>query len=48
MGERKEYPTDSDSSLPPADTAIHVAKKILEAIETEKPEIYTHKWMKAV
>jgi short-subunit dehydrogenase len=34
------------SGLKPADTAEYVAEKILEAIESEKAEIYVHDWMK--
>jgi short-subunit dehydrogenase len=37
---------DGGGKLPPMDPPEHVARKILEAIETGAPEIFAHEWMK--
>jgi short-subunit dehydrogenase len=44
--EQEEEWNPESSGLKPADSAEYVAGKILEAIETEKAEIYVHDWMK--
>ncbi len=35
-----------DPKLPPFDTPEFVAEKILNAIKSESPEVFAHKWMK--
>lgn len=35
-----------NDNLPPPDSAEYVAERILEVIQTEKPEQYAHDWMK--
>lgn len=44
-GARNQQPQDEDRDLPPADTPEYIAEKILEAITTEKAQIYAHDWM---
>jgi short-subunit dehydrogenase len=39
-GEGQDY-----TKIPNADSAEHVASKIVEAIETENPEVFAHEWM---
>jgi short-subunit dehydrogenase len=39
-------PEEGDSDLPPLDPPEHMARKILEAIETGAAEVYAHDWMK--
>jgi short-subunit dehydrogenase len=41
-----QYEEGENSDLPPLDSAEFVAEKILEVIETGKPEQYAHDWMK--
>jgi short-subunit dehydrogenase len=41
-----QYEEGENSNLPPPDSAEFVAEKILEVIETGKPEQYAHDWMK--
>jgi len=46
-GKREEEDWSSDDpDFQPPDTAEHIAKKILEGIKSEKPEIFAHDWMK--
>ncbi len=37
---------DNGREIPPSDSAKYAAQKILEAIVTEKAEIFAHEWMK--
>jgi short-subunit dehydrogenase len=41
-----QYEEGGNSNLPAPDSAEFVAEKILEVIETGKPEQYAHDWMK--
>ncbi|MCJ7491667.1 MAG: SDR family oxidoreductase [Dehalococcoidia bacterium] len=41
-----QWEEEDEGDLPPLDPPEHVAQKILEAIETEAPEVYAHDWMK--
>lgn len=43
--EEEDWSSD-DPDFQPPDTAEYVAEKILEAIESEKAEIFVHNWMK--
>ncbi len=36
---------DDGRNRPPADPPEHIARKILETVETGKPEIFAHEWM---
>ena len=40
-----EWDEGDERDLPPPDPPEYVAEKILEAIETEAPEVYAHDWM---
>ena len=40
-----EWPDRQERNIPEGDSAEYVAEKILEAIETGKPEIFAHDWM---
>lgn len=44
-GARKWDPTEENRDLLPVDPPELIAEKILEAIETGKPEIFAHNWM---
>lgn len=41
-----QWEEGDDRDLPPLDPPEHVAEKILEAIETEAPEVHAHDWMR--
>jgi short-subunit dehydrogenase len=41
-----QYEEGENSDLPPPDSVESVAEKILEVLETGKPEQYAHDWMK--
>ena len=42
----QQFEADVNTNLPPPDSAEYVAGRILEVIETEKPEQFAHDWMK--
>jgi short-subunit dehydrogenase len=45
-GKEIEVQWDGGGKLPPPDPPQHIAKLILKAIETGKPEFLAHEWMK--